>query len=69
MVRIPATIARLARCRKGAAAIEYALLIALIACAVTLATMRLGGDVNNTMDSVQHEMPGAKGTGAALGTP
>lgn len=55
---LPSTMPRrLARCSRGAAAIEYALLIALIACAVTLAAMGLGANVNGTMTAVQKELP------------
>ncbi len=57
IVRMPRTLSRLARCRTGAAAIEYALLIALISCAVTIAAWGLGANVNTTMTSVRNEMP------------
>jgi Flp pilus assembly pilin Flp len=56
-VRLSRILSRLARCRKGAAAVEYMLLIALITCAVLLATTGLGANVNGTMTAVQKELP------------
>lgn len=57
---VPALLARIARCRKGASAIEYAVLIALIACAITIGLMGMGANVKGTMSSVQNELPANK---------
>lgn len=50
---------KLIQCRRGAAAIEYALLVALIAVAVIAALRGVGGNVGTTVGAVSNEMPGA----------
>ena len=46
-------IRKLARSRRGASAVEYALLVALIGVSLLAATMHLGSSVGNTFNNAE----------------
>ncbi len=63
---------KLIRNRKGATAIEYGLIAALIAVAIILALETLGTDISGIFGTVSTELQGAGttgGTGGGGGTP
>ncbi|MEE9433562.1 MAG: Flp family type IVb pilin [Sphingorhabdus sp.] len=50
------TIRRIARCEQGATAIEYGLIVALIAVAIIAAIISLGGTTGNMWNTVSAEV-------------
>jgi pilus assembly protein Flp/PilA len=50
-------ITNILRCRKGGAAIEFALVAVLIAVAAIAAFQNLGNKIGNTYSNVQNAMP------------
>jgi pilus assembly protein Flp/PilA len=50
--------ARIANGERGAAAVEYALLVSLIAVAIVVAVGLLGGSISDTFDSVRKSIGG-----------
>lgn len=46
-------LSRLVRSRRGASAVEYALLVALIGVSILAATMNLGSSVQNTFNNAE----------------
>jgi pilus assembly protein Flp/PilA len=57
-------IRKMLRDTKGATAIEYGLIAALIAVAAVTAMTNLGTEVGNTFNQVQTDMAGDSGAGA-----
>jgi pilus assembly protein Flp/PilA len=57
-------IRKMLRDTKGATAIEYGLIAALIAVAAVTAMTNLGTEVGNTFNQVQSDMSGGGGAGA-----
>ena len=49
---------KLLRGKKGASAVEYALMVALIAAAITATVLTLGQKVNSTFEYVANALPG-----------
>ena len=50
--------ARLAKTERGAAAVEYALLVSLIAVAIVITVGALGGQLSDTFDSIKTSIAG-----------
>lgn len=62
---------RLRRDEKGATAVEYGIMVALIAVVIIVAVTTLGGSLNEMFESVQCQITGGTygvATGAAAGT-
>ena len=58
MQMVQALQARIANTERGAAAVEYALLVSLIAVAIVATVFALGGQLNSTFTSVTNSIKG-----------
>jgi len=56
MQMVQALQARIANSERGAAAVEYALLVSLIAVAIVAAVLALGGQLSDTFTSVTNSI-------------
>ena len=60
---------RLRSDEKGATAVEYGIMVSLIAVVIIVAVTLLGGTLSSTFDSVQCSVKGGAYTAAAAGSP
>jgi pilus assembly protein Flp/PilA len=60
--------AKVRRDEKGATAVEYGIMVALIAVVIIVAVTLLGGNMYKTFDSVACQVKGGAYTAAAAGT-
>ena len=61
--------ARVRRDQRGATAVEYGIMVSLIAVVIIVAVTLLGGTLSSTFDSVQCSVKGGAYTAAAAGSP
>jgi len=60
---------RLRRDQRGATAVEYGIMVSLIAVVIIIAVTALGGTLKETFNSVQCSVKGGAYTAAAAGSP
>lgn len=62
-------VTRLRRDQRGATAVEYGIMVSLIAVVIIIAVTALGGTLKETFSSVQCSVKGGAYTAAAAGSP
>ena len=67
--RFSSVAARLRRDQRGATAVEYGIMVSLIAVVIIVAVTMLGGTLKETFSSVQCSVKGGTYTAAAAGSP